>query len=226
MEHIYKLCTINQIADIILNPLAVNNKGLFVNPSKTNALDFGLFPSDMNWDNCGGNSFAKLEERVACWYNIRQVASPFGDNGVHIIMKDSELNFGSFLSLYNEDTYCSKYAMLVCALKELVPSEVDNTILFLVRMAECDCSKPVGHWSGTADIPIVQIDGRIVALNGWNGESYLDCWEVKELINGVGFEFVNEKESLTVTPKCLDMSCRDEYGEHDEDFVIVGYAID
>jgi hypothetical protein len=30
MEHIYKLCTINQIADIILNPLAVNNKGLLI----------------------------------------------------------------------------------------------------------------------------------------------------------------------------------------------------
>lgn len=34
-------------------------------------------------------------------------------------------------------------------------------------------------WNNT-DIEVVEIDGRWYALNGWNGESYLDCWETDE----------------------------------------------
>ena len=28
-----------------------------------------------------------------------------------------------------------------------------------------------------SDIDIVEIDGELYALNGWNGEKYTDCWK-------------------------------------------------
>lgn len=37
--------------------------------------------------------------------------------------------------------------------------------------------KTVGTWRANKEIELVEIDGRVYALNGWNGEKYLDCWE-------------------------------------------------
>ena len=34
-------------------------------------------------------------------------------------------------------------------------------------------------WTG--DIEVVEVEGRFIALDGWNGETYLDCWEVEEI---------------------------------------------
>ena len=39
--------------------------------------------------------------------------------------------------------------------------------------------KHVGFWNGGKheSIEMVEVDGTIYALNGWNGEKYLDCWK-------------------------------------------------
>ena len=34
-------------------------------------------------------------------------------------------------------------------------------------------------WTG--DIEVVEVEGRMIALDGWNGEEYTDCWEVEEI---------------------------------------------
>ena len=40
--------------------------------------------------------------------------------------------------------------------------------------------KKVGCWCNDSEIELVKIDDEIFALNGWNGESYLDCWKVNK----------------------------------------------
>lgn len=40
----------------------------------------------------------------------------------------------------------------------------------------------IGKWSGT-DIDIVIIGGKLYALNGWNGEKYLHCFECADRWN-------------------------------------------
>lgn len=39
--------------------------------------------------------------------------------------------------------------------------------------------RPIDYWWNTiaGTIDIVEIDGKLYALSGWNGEQYLDCWE-------------------------------------------------
>lgn len=36
--------------------------------------------------------------------------------------------------------------------------------------------KHVGFWTGDP-IKMMEIDGDIYALSGWNGEKFLDCWK-------------------------------------------------
>lgn len=43
--------------------------------------------------------------------------------------------------------------------------------------------KTLGTWTGSRDIEIVEVEGRPIALSGWNGEQYLQCWEVDEIIS-------------------------------------------
>lgn len=52
--------------------------------------------------------------------------------------------------------------------------------------------KVVGYWWSCRDIEIVEIGGRYIALSDWNGECYLDCWEVKSIIDGIGFDIVTD----------------------------------
>ena len=40
-------------------------------------------------------------------------------------------------------------------------------------------------WTG--DIEVVEIEGRFIALDGWNGEEYTDCWEVKEIVRDTAY---------------------------------------
>ena len=35
----------------------------------------------------------------------------------------------------------------------------------------------IGTWWSDNNIELVEIDGKIYALDGWNGEKYLHCWE-------------------------------------------------
>lgn len=45
----------------------------------------------------------------------------------------------------------------------------------------------LGTWTGSRDIEIVEVEEKPIALSGWNGEQYLQCWEVDEIISGTGF---------------------------------------
>lgn len=37
--------------------------------------------------------------------------------------------------------------------------------------------KMIGTWWNDRNIDLVEVEGRIYALSGWNGECYLKCWE-------------------------------------------------
>lgn len=60
--------------------------------------------------------------------------------------------------------------------------------------------KVLGTWTGSKDIEIVEIEGRPIAISRWNGEQYLKCWEVEEIITGTGFGV--KEEGLQVRPIC------------------------
>ena len=42
---------------------------------------------------------------------------------------------------------------------------------------ETEEKKEVGTWWNDSSIELVNIDGSVYALNGWNGEKWTDCWE-------------------------------------------------
>ena len=58
--------------------------------------------------------------------------------------------------------------------------------------------RTLGIWAGHREIEIVEVEGRPIALSGWNGEQYLQCWEVEEIISGTGFGV--KEDGLCVRP--------------------------
>lgn len=55
--------------------------------------------------------------------------------------------------------------------------------------------KSVGCWWSNKEIELVEIDGKVYALDGWNGESYLNAWEC----TGEGYTDASEQQ-YTITP--------------------------
>ena len=55
--------------------------------------------------------------------------------------------------------------------------------------------KTIGRWWSNKEIELVEIDGKVYALDGWNGESYLNAWEC----TGEGYTDASE-EQYTITP--------------------------
>lgn len=47
----------------------------------------------------------------------------------------------------------------------------------------------IGTWWSDNNIELVKINGKIHALDGWNGEKYLHCWECIDR-----FTIVDDKE--------------------------------
>lgn len=75
--------------------------------------------------------------------------------------------------------------------------------------------KYLGYWWNDKEIEIFEIEGRPIALSGWNGEKYMDCWEVNEMIDGVGFDI--KVDNLEVVP---------EYEQVDDDeYELIGYRL-
>lgn len=72
--------------------------------------------------------------------------------------------------------------------------------------------KVLGIWWNDKTIEVVEIEGKAVALDGWNGEAYVDCFEVTDQHGEAFFEIV--KEGFEVKPI---------YEEVEGDFEIVGY---
>ena len=52
----------------------------------------------------------------------------------------------------------------------------------------------VGKWWSNDNINLVEIDGNVYALYGWNGEKYCNCWAV---VGEYNMESSNENYILT-----------------------------
>lgn len=66
--------------------------------------------------------------------------------------------------------------------------------------------KNVGTWWNDKNIDLVEIDGRIFALYGWNGSKYCNCWEC------VGLDAGDERYILTP--------------QYDDEFNVVNYDVE
>ena len=72
----------------------------------------------------------------------------------------------------------------------------------------------LGYWWNNRDIEIWKIGNKNIALNGWNGEIYYDCFEVSDDL----LDVVSD-EKIEVRPIYKDI---DSIGD---DFEIVDYEI-
>ena len=73
--------------------------------------------------------------------------------------------------------------------------------------------KLMGKWWNDKNLEIYNIEGENYVLNGWNGESYLECFKVAENL----IDVLEGGREYTVVPKY------EEIGE--DNFQIVGYSI-
>lgn len=70
-------------------------------------------------------------------------------------------------------------------------------------------------WWDDKDIEVVKIDNKYIALYGWNGEVYTDCWEVEEILNNIAYGV--KADNICVKPL---------YKQIDEDdYDVEGYEI-
>ena len=72
--------------------------------------------------------------------------------------------------------------------------------------------KESGKWWNGGTIDLVEIEGSVYALHGWNGEKYCDCWKACG-------EYLTDSsnEIFTLTP-IYEI-------QEEEDFKIIGYDI-
>lgn len=85
--------------------------------------------------------------------------------------------------------------------------------------------KELGKWWNDKEIKVVEIEGKAIALHGWNGNEYLECFEVKNEITGTWFDIVDKTTTYNVEP--IDEPIEfDEEGEpcqwETTDYEIVG----
>lgn len=73
----------------------------------------------------------------------------------------------------------------------------------------------VAYWWNNPEIEIYEIEGKYIALFGWNGEKYIDCWEVAEIIGDEGFDI-----------KSKGYIVRPVYESKGEDLEVIGYEIE
>ena len=73
--------------------------------------------------------------------------------------------------------------------------------------------KFLGKWWNASDIDIYEIEGKRLALYGWNGEKYEECFEVTEdLLN-----IIDENKKYEVKPIYQEIGT--------DDFEIIDYEI-
>ena len=71
----------------------------------------------------------------------------------------------------------------------------------------------VANWWNDKSIPVWRIGDKILALYGWNGEKYMDCWAAQRN----GMLETNDNSRYVVRPL---------YGPEEDDFPIIGYEWD
>lgn len=52
----------------------------------------------------------------------------------------------------------------------------------------------VGKWWNDKSIDLVEIDGKVYALYGWNGEEWTQCWEC------LGEDYMESGEKCVIRP--------------------------
>ena len=72
--------------------------------------------------------------------------------------------------------------------------------------------KEAGYWWNDKSIELVEIDGSVYALYGWNGEEYGNCWKCTG-------EFLTEasKEEYTLKPVYKEVA--------EDEWEIVNYEV-
>lgn len=81
--------------------------------------------------------------------------------------------------------------------------------------------KFVGYLWNDKNIEIVEVDGEMFALYGWNGEAYCDCWKV---LDAQGLDRVEEDTEYILTPIYKGIGIPDEEGCY-ENYEVVDYSI-
>lgn len=69
--------------------------------------------------------------------------------------------------------------------------------------------KEVGKWWNDNNVDLIEIDGTVYALSGWNGETYNNCWICKN-------EYEASKEEYVIKPV---------YEKINGEFEIVDYIV-
>lgn len=81
--------------------------------------------------------------------------------------------------------------------------------------------KPVklGTWWNDKLIEIYKIDGINIALYGWNGDKYTECFEVSKCVDNTFFKIKNINKTYEVLPIYKEL----ENGDFETiDYIIVG----
>lgn len=81
--------------------------------------------------------------------------------------------------------------------------------------------KHVGYMWNDRSIEIVEIDGEMYALYGWNGEAYNHCWKVLDI---KGLDKADEDIEYILTPVVQGVGDVDEDGNYDS-YETINYDI-
>lgn len=81
--------------------------------------------------------------------------------------------------------------------------------------------KYVGCLWNNKNIEIVEVDGEMYALYGWNGEAYYHCWKV---LDSKGLDRVDEDTEYILTPVVQGVGEVDEDGNYDN-YETINYNI-
>ena len=80
----------------------------------------------------------------------------------------------------------------------------------------------VGALMNDRDYPIIEADGKLLVLSGWDGEDYNRCWEVSGIFNDCGY--ITESDSVENYETYYRVRPIFEPID-DDDFKIVGYDV-
>lgn len=76
--------------------------------------------------------------------------------------------------------------------------------------------EPKFYWfSSACDIPVYEIEGKLYALHGWNGEVYTSCWKCVDSFTSVGGKDYTARPVYRYQEENIDL---DELDEDSDEF--------
>lgn len=81
--------------------------------------------------------------------------------------------------------------------------------------------KNIGYLWNDKNIEIVEVDGEMYALYGWNGEAYYNCWKV---LDAQGLDRVEEDTEYILKPVIQGVGTPDEEGNYDS-YETINYIV-